>query len=88
MRKTILAVLVPVIAAFTVQAAAAAQHHHARTKGRAVASERFRNSNAYAAPGDVGVAPRFVVPPTSYNDTPSYNDPSKFGGETALPIQN
>jgi hypothetical protein len=27
-----------------------------------------------------GVTPRFVVPPARYDDTPSYNDPSKFGG--------
>jgi hypothetical protein len=30
---------------------------------------------AYAAPR----------PPVNYDDTPSYNDPSKFGGSTALP---
>jgi hypothetical protein len=24
--------------------------------------------------------PRFVVAPTHYDDTPSYNDPSKWGG--------
>jgi hypothetical protein len=30
---------------------------------------------AYAAP----------TPPVAYNDTPSYDDPSKFGGGTALP---
>lgn len=23
-----------------------------------------------------------------HDDTPSYNDPSKFGGSTALPIKN
>ena len=27
-------------------------------------------------------APR---PPVHYDDTPSYNDPSKFGGDAALP---
>jgi hypothetical protein len=49
-RKKILTVLVvPLIAAFTAQAAAA-EHHRMRTKDRAVAIERFRNSNAYAAP--------------------------------------
>jgi hypothetical protein len=48
MRKKILAVLaVPLIAALTAQAAAASAHH------RVVASERWRNSNAYfAAPGN------------------------------------
>jgi hypothetical protein len=49
-QKQILTVLVvPLIAALTAQAAAA-EHHHMRTKDRAVAIERFRNSNAYAAP--------------------------------------
>jgi hypothetical protein len=54
MRKKIITVLVvPLIAALSAQAAAASEHHHARTKGRAVASEQFRNSNAYyAAPGN------------------------------------
>ena len=27
-----------------------------------------------------GVTPRFVVAPAKYDDTPSYNDPSEFGG--------
>jgi len=27
-----------------------------------------------------GMIPRFVVPSVKYDDTPSYNDPSKFGG--------
>jgi hypothetical protein len=49
MRKKILTLLV-VLASLTAQAAAASEHHHARTKGRVVASERWRNSNAYAAP--------------------------------------
>jgi len=26
------------------------------------------------------VIPRFAVPPVHYDDTPSYDDPSKFGG--------
>jgi hypothetical protein len=58
MRKTILTVLVvPLIAALTAQATAAAQHHHTRTKVRAVASEQFRNGNACAAPGNIAVQP-------------------------------
>jgi predicted lipoprotein len=56
MRRKLLTVLaVPLIAALTAQAAAASEHHHTRTKGRAVVSEQFRNSNAYAAPDDVAV---------------------------------
>jgi hypothetical protein len=48
MRKKILTVLVvPLFAALTAQAAAASAHH------RVVASERWRNSNAFfAAPGN------------------------------------
>ena len=56
MRKKILSVLVvPLIAAMTAQAAAASGYHHTRTKGDMVASEQFRNSNAYAQPRDIAV---------------------------------
>ena len=56
MRKTILTVVsASVIATLTAQAAAAFEHHHTRTKGRTVASEQWRNSNAYAAPRDIAV---------------------------------
>jgi hypothetical protein len=56
MRKKILTMLVvPLIAALTAQAAAAAEHHHTRAKDRAAAWEQLRNSNAYAAPGDIAV---------------------------------
>ena len=54
MRKKMLTVLVvPLVAAFTLQAAAASERHHTRTKGYPVSSEQFRNSNAYDAPGYV-----------------------------------
>ncbi len=56
MRKTILTALAAsLIAASTAQAAVASEHHHGRTKSRVVATEQLRNSNAYAAPGDIGV---------------------------------
>jgi hypothetical protein len=29
-----------------------------------------------------GATPRFYVPSSHFNDTPSYNDPSKFGGQS------
>ena len=48
--KLITMLAVPVLAAIAGQAATASEHHHARAKGRAVASEKFRNSNASAAP--------------------------------------
>ena len=50
MQKRLIPVLVvPLIAALTAQAAAASEHHHTRIKDRAVASEQWLNSNAYAA---------------------------------------
>ena len=56
MRKKILTMLVvPLIAALTAQAAAASEHHHTRAKDRAAAWAQMRNSNAYAAPGDIAV---------------------------------
>ena len=59
MRKTILTVVsASVIAALTAQAAAAAsEHHRARTNGHAVATQQFRNGNAYAAPSNFAVQP-------------------------------
>ena len=58
--------VVPLIAALTAQAAAASEHHYTRTKGRAAVSAQWRNSNAYATPGDIAVqsnSPRY----THYN---------------------
>jgi hypothetical protein len=56
MRKTINAGLCALLVAiFASQTAAASGPHHTRTKGRAVASEQFRNSNAYDAPGMIAV---------------------------------
>jgi hypothetical protein len=58
MRKTVLTVLgASLIAALTVQVAAAAEHHHTRKVDRAPASAQFRNSNAYEAPATVAVQP-------------------------------
>jgi hypothetical protein len=56
MQKKFLTVLfIPLVAALTAQAAAASEHHHTRANDRAALSERVRNSNAYAAPGDFAV---------------------------------
>jgi hypothetical protein len=56
MRKKIFTVITAsLIAALTAQAAVASEHHRARAKSRAMATEQLRNSNAYAAPGDIGV---------------------------------
>jgi hypothetical protein len=57
MRKKILTLLVvPLLAALSAQAAVASERHHARTKGRTVAIEQFRNSNAFAAPSNIAAA--------------------------------
>jgi hypothetical protein len=53
--------------ALCASANAAARVHH--VKPRHVI---LRNSMA--------AMPRFVAPPVRYDDTPSYNDPSKWGG--------
>jgi hypothetical protein len=55
-KKLITALVVPLIAALTVQAAAASERHHTRTKSCPVASEQLLNSNAYDAHGDVAPA--------------------------------
>jgi hypothetical protein len=58
MRKTILTILgASLVAALTVQTAAAAGTHHNRRLERAATGEQFRNSNAYAAPAYVAVQP-------------------------------
>jgi hypothetical protein len=42
-----------------------------------------RPSQGYGVPGWAYAAPR---PPIHYDDTPGFDDPSKFGGDTALPV--
>jgi hypothetical protein len=61
---------------------AATLHHH-RSRHHVVLSPGVASS--FAAVPDRTYAPPPAVP---YDDAPSYNDPSKFGGSTALPIQN
>jgi hypothetical protein len=56
--------------------ASAATMHHSR---HAI----VRPSHGYAVPGSAYAAAR---PPTHYDDTPGYDDPSKFGGDAALPV--
>jgi hypothetical protein len=81
MRKKLVAVLVvPLIAALTVQAAAASEHHHGRAKDRAVARAQLLNSNAYAGPV---VRPDFYSEP--YKDT--YQGPV-YRGEYMAPTAN
>jgi opacity protein-like surface antigen len=56
-------------------ASAAAMHHSRRVI--------VRPSQGYAVLGSAYAAAR----PTHYDDTPSYDDPSKFGGDAALPVR-
>jgi hypothetical protein len=62
--------------------ASAATVHHPRRHGIARSSEGFPGYAvprwAYAGTG----------PAVHYDDTPSYDDPSKFGGSAALPVEN
>ena len=59
MQKTFLTVLgATLIAATTVQMAAASEHH--ARKAHATAIQHFRNSNAYAAPGDTAAQSPYV----------------------------
>lgn len=57
--KALIVLVVPVIAALSAQAAAASEHRHTRTIGRPMATEQIRNSNAYAAPGNIAVQTEF-----------------------------
>ena len=57
--------------------ASAATMHHSR-------HVIVRSSQGYAVPGWTYAAPQPLI---HYDDTPSYDDPSKFGGGTALPVR-
>jgi hypothetical protein len=54
----------------------AATMHHSR-------QVIVRTSQGHAVPGWAYAA---LPPPIHYDDTPSYDDPSKFGGGAALPV--
>jgi hypothetical protein len=57
MRMKFITVLVPMFAALATQVAAASEHSRTHTKERAAAYERLRNSNGYAAPGEIVARP-------------------------------
>jgi hypothetical protein len=61
----------------TLCASANATVHHREARHRVI----VRPSQGYVVPGWTYAAPR---PPAHFDDAPSYNDPSKFGGDTAL----
>jgi hypothetical protein len=62
---------------------AATLHRH-RARRQVIMPSGVASSFA-AVPGPAYAPPRSTA---QYDDTPSYNDPSKFGGSTELPIQN
>ena len=64
--------------------ASAATVHHPIPRHQVIGrpSQGFQG---YDVPGWAYAAP---LPTVHYDDTPSYDDPSKFGGPTALPIEN
>ena len=59
MQTTFLKVLGATLIAATTMQVADATEHHAR-KARAPAIEQFRNSNAYAAPGDIAAQSSYL----------------------------
>jgi hypothetical protein len=75
-KKLITALVVPLIAALTAQAAAGSELHHRHAKGRAVAHEQWLNSNAYGPSVDR---------PEPYVDT--YQGPV-YEGEYMAPTAN
>jgi hypothetical protein len=61
MQTTFLKVLcATLIAATTVQMAGAAEHHARKAKAQATAIQQFRNSNAYAPPGDTAAQSSYL----------------------------
>jgi hypothetical protein len=63
MRKKILTLLVvPVLAALSAQAAVASERHRTPTKDHTVAIERFRNANAFVAPGNIAAPGNNAAP--------------------------
>ena len=66
-------------------ATASAATAHPTIRRHHVIVRHSRGFPGYVVPGSAYAA----IPATAhYGDVPSYNDPSKFGGSTALPVQN
>jgi hypothetical protein len=81
--RSILAILALGLSMTLCASANAATPHH-RTRHHVVIPAGVASSYA-AVPGWTYAPP---PPAVHYDDTPSYNDPSKYGGSAALPIQN
>ena len=81
-RLTVFAAAAVLSALATTTVAFAKEHHHSH---KVLLSTRIvRPSPVYAVPGWSYAAPR---PTVHHDDTPSYDDPSKFGGDAALPVK-
>jgi hypothetical protein len=70
--------------ALCASANAATLHHHHYHHARHQVILPPGVASSFAAVPRSAYAPR---PTDPYDDTPSYNDPSKFGGGTALPAE-
>jgi hypothetical protein len=79
-RLSVFATAVVLSALATTPVAFAKEHHHTH---KAHHASIVRSGQGYADPRWSYAASR---PPVENDDTPSYNDPSKFGGSTALPV--
>jgi len=67
----------------TTPVAFARKHHHAHIV--MLYSGIVRGSQSFTVPGWAYAAPRPTL--RRYDDTPSYDDPSRFGGGEALPVK-
>lgn len=79
-RLSVLAAAAVLSALTTTPVAFAKELHHVRKAPQYISIDRPKG---YAVPGWAYAGPR---PPVHYGDTPSYDDPSKFGGDEALPV--
>ena len=64
----------------TTSEVSAKEHHHERRTPQYAGGDH--PNQGYVIPGFVYAGPR----PPVQDDGPSYNDPSKFGGDEALPV--
>jgi hypothetical protein len=78
-RLSVFAAAAVLSALATTPVAFAKEDHHVRKAPPYISI--VRSSYGHAVSGSAYAAPR----PLHYDQTPSYNDPSKFGGSTALP---
>jgi len=78
-RLSIFAAAAVLSALATTPMAFAKEHHRVHEAPQYLSIDR----PGHSAPGWAYAGPR---PPVHYDDTPSYDDPSKFGGGEALPV--